>query len=102
MIGICSDKGLGLNSIYYFIFFIIKIILLLKLKVVYLRPFSSTLSFLKFWKQTFMYSGYEHVESGPNCFQRWQDLYNCSFYIKVIIVNNSKVTYKRYIVLREQ
>ena len=39
----------------------------MKPKVVYLRPFLSSLSFRKFWKQNFVYFGHKHVETGPNC-----------------------------------
>ena len=38
-----------------------------KQKVVYLRPFLSSLPFLKFQKQNSMYFGHKHVETGPNC-----------------------------------
>ena len=38
-----------------------------KSKVVYLRPFSSSLPFRKFRKQNFMHFGHQHVETGPNC-----------------------------------
>ena len=40
---------------------------LLKPKVVYLRPFSSSLQFPKFWKQNFMNFRHKHIENGPNC-----------------------------------
>ena len=36
-------------------------------KVVYLRPFLSSLPFPKFWKQNFMFYGHKHLETGPNC-----------------------------------
>ena len=35
-------------------------------KVVYLRPFLSSLPFPNFWKQNFMYFAHKHVETGPN------------------------------------
>ena len=35
----------------------------LKPKVVYLRPFSSYVTILKFWKQNFMYFGHKHLEN---------------------------------------
>ena len=35
-------------------------------KVVYLRPFLSSLPFSKFWKNFFMYCAHKHVETGPN------------------------------------
>ena len=39
-----------------------------KLKVVvYLRLFSSSLPFLRFQKQNFIYVEHRHVETGPNC-----------------------------------
>ena len=41
--------------------------LLSKPKVDYLRPFSSSLPFLKFWKQNLMYFGHKNVETWPNC-----------------------------------
>ena len=44
-----------------------KVFLLSKPKVVYLRPFSSSLPFPKFWKKNLMYFGHKHVESGPSC-----------------------------------
>ena len=34
-----------------------------KLKLMYLRPFLSSLRFPKFWKQNFMYFGHKHVET---------------------------------------
>ena len=37
-----------------------------KPKVVYLRPFLSSLPFLKFLKQNLMYFRHKHVETGPN------------------------------------
>ena len=43
------------------------IFLLSKPKVVYLRPFSSSLPFPKFRKKNLMYFGHKHVESGPSC-----------------------------------
>ena len=43
------------------------IFLLSKPKVIYLRPFSSSLPFPKFWKKNLMYFGHKHVESGPSC-----------------------------------
>ena len=38
----------------------------LKPKVVYLRPFLSSLSFPKFWKQKLTYFGHKHVATGSN------------------------------------
>ena len=38
-------------------------LLILKLKVVYLRPFLSYLPLPKFFKQNFMYFGHKHVET---------------------------------------
>ena len=38
----------------------------LKAKVVYLRPFLSSLPFPKFKKQKFLYFGQKHIETGPN------------------------------------
>ena len=38
-----------------------------KSKVVYLCPFLSSLPFLNFRKENFMYVGHKHVETGPNC-----------------------------------
>ena len=40
----------------------IDLFLFLEPKVVYLRPFVSSLTFLKFSKQNFMYFGHKHVE----------------------------------------
>ena len=39
-----------------------------KLKIVYLRPFLSSLSIPKFQKQTFRYCRRKRVEIGPSCF----------------------------------
>ena len=36
-------------------------------KVVYIRPFLSSLPFPKFWKENFMYFSHKRVETGPNC-----------------------------------
>ena len=38
-----------------------------KPKVVYLRPFLSSLPFPNFFKQNFMYFAHKHVETGLNC-----------------------------------
>ena len=52
---------------YIFASKLMSIFTLSKPKVIYLRLFSSSLPFLKFWKENFMYFGHKHVETGPNC-----------------------------------
>ena len=56
------------------------IFLLPKAKVVYLHPFSSSLRFLKFWKQNLMYFGRNHVETKPILHK---------YYMPLILSNNS-------------
>ena len=46
------------------------IFFLSKPKVVYLRPFSSSLPFPKFRKKNVMYFVHKHVESGPSCLHK--------------------------------
>ena len=37
-----------------------------KPKIVYLRPFLTSLQFAKYWKENLMYFGHKHAEIGPN------------------------------------
>ena len=55
-------KKVQFHQIYQPIFFSLS-----KPKVVYLRPFLSSLLFSKLWKQNVMYFAHKHVETRPNC-----------------------------------
>ena len=64
-----------------------------KPKVVYVRPFSSSLTFQKFWKQRFVYFGHKHLETGPNYSYELATLLKYHMPLKLIILIIDQINY---------